>query len=71
MAQMITFRLNTKPTYSERMTDARSELRKIIKDQLCKYPPLPLHLRTPSSLLPTRSMLTADLSHPTCRRDHQ
>ncbi|KAI1785919.1 hypothetical protein LXA43DRAFT_1065469 [Ganoderma leucocontextum] len=41
MAQMITFRLNTKPTYSERMTDARSELRKIIKDQLCKYPPLP------------------------------
>ncbi|KAM5543250.1 hypothetical protein V8D89_003124 [Ganoderma adspersum] len=35
MAQMITFRLNTKPTYSERMTDARSELRKIIKDQLC------------------------------------
>ncbi len=38
---MITFRLNTKPTYSERMTEARSELRKIIKDQLCKYPPLP------------------------------
>ncbi|PIL33973.1 hypothetical protein GSI_03681 [Ganoderma sinense ZZ0214-1] len=26
MAQMITFRLNTKPTYSERMTDARSAI---------------------------------------------
>ncbi|EJF57781.1 hypothetical protein BD309DRAFT_993039 [Dichomitus squalens] len=35
MAQMITFRLNARPTYSERMTDARGELRKIIKDQLC------------------------------------
>ena len=35
MAQ-ITFRINTKPTYSERMTESRSELRKIIKDQLCK-----------------------------------
>ncbi|KAI0738403.1 hypothetical protein C8Q80DRAFT_1222608 [Daedaleopsis nitida] len=31
----ITFRLNTRPTYSERMTEARSELRKIIKEQLC------------------------------------
>lgn len=31
-----TFRLNTKPTYSERMTEARSELRRIIKEQLCK-----------------------------------
>lgn len=35
MAQ-ITFRINTKPTYSERMTESRSELRKIIKDQLCE-----------------------------------
>ncbi|RPD78495.1 hypothetical protein L226DRAFT_543813 [Lentinus tigrinus ALCF2SS1-7] len=34
-----TFRLNTKPTYSERMTEARSELRKIIKEQLCKSSP--------------------------------
>ena len=55
----ITFRLNTKPTYSERMTDARSELRKIIKDQLCKYPrSSSLHLPTPRSLPPTRPMLT-------------
>ena len=35
MAQ-ITFRINTRPTYSERMTESRSELRKIIKDQLCE-----------------------------------
>ncbi|KAI0326847.1 hypothetical protein GY45DRAFT_58392 [Cubamyces sp. BRFM 1775] len=34
MAQ-ITFRINPKPTYSERMTDARSELRRLIKEQLC------------------------------------
>ncbi|KAI0644438.1 hypothetical protein C8Q79DRAFT_1001802 [Trametes meyenii] len=34
MAQ-ITFRLNARPTYSERMTDARSELRQLIKEQLC------------------------------------
>ena len=58
MAQMITFRLNTKPTYSERMTDARSELRKIIKDQLCKYPALHPFVPLPasSSLPPTRPM---------------
>ncbi|KAI0373525.1 hypothetical protein BV20DRAFT_989321 [Pilatotrama ljubarskyi] len=31
-----TFRVNPKPTYSERMTDARSELRKLIKEQLCE-----------------------------------
>ncbi|KAI9059190.1 hypothetical protein FKP32DRAFT_1168580 [Trametes sanguinea] len=34
MAQ-ITFRINPKPTYSERMTEARSELRRLIKEQLC------------------------------------
>ncbi|KAI0819338.1 hypothetical protein BC628DRAFT_1413783 [Trametes gibbosa] len=34
MAQ-ITFRVNPKPTYSERMTEARGELRKLIKEQLC------------------------------------
>ncbi|KAJ2982443.1 hypothetical protein NUW54_g10753 [Trametes sanguinea] len=35
MAQ-ITFRINPKPTYSERMTEARSELRRLIKEQLCE-----------------------------------
>ncbi|KAI0351037.1 hypothetical protein OH77DRAFT_980460 [Trametes cingulata] len=34
MAQY-TFRVNPRPTYSERMTEARSELRKLIKEQLC------------------------------------
>lgn len=32
-----TFRLNQKPSYSERMTEARAELRRLIKDQLCKW----------------------------------
>lgn len=54
---MITFRLNTKPTYSERMTDARSELRKIIKDQLCKYP------RSSSLHLPTLPLAASDASN--------
>ncbi|CDO77641.1 hypothetical protein BN946_scf184946.g35 [Trametes cinnabarina] len=35
MAQ-ITFRINPKPTYSERMTEARAELRRLIKEQLCQ-----------------------------------
>ncbi|KAH9851438.1 hypothetical protein C2E23DRAFT_711362, partial [Lenzites betulinus] len=34
MAQ-ITFRINPKPTYSERMTEARAELRRLIREQLC------------------------------------
>ncbi|EIW62532.1 uncharacterized protein TRAVEDRAFT_26246 [Trametes versicolor FP-101664 SS1] len=35
MAQ-ITFRINPRPSYSERMTDARAELRKLIREQLCQ-----------------------------------
>ena len=33
MSQIV-FKLNQKPSYSERMTDARAELRRLIKEQL-------------------------------------
>ncbi|KAH9940413.1 uncharacterized protein BXZ73DRAFT_88665 [Epithele typhae] len=32
----ITFRINQKPSYSERMTEARAELRRLIKEHLCR-----------------------------------